>query len=194
MKLYSSYIFRSFISIMIGLLLIFNPDTPIFLIEIIGALFALSGLWSITSFLLTYFKKNSVIKPVFPIAGLGSLLMGVVLGIHAEFFLQILMYVLGYIILLFGFSQLFGVFSYRKFVPLNFAVFILPVSIILIGSFVLFQYKDAALLPFRILGTCCVIYGISDLFYGFRIKHYERLNNGFTEYEDVTNEANDDSK
>jgi len=173
---------------MVGLLLILNPDTPILLIQVIAALFALSGLYSIITNIISRFSKNTEIRPSFPIVAIGSLLFGVILGLYPESFLKVLMYLLGALILLLGIGQLLAVFHYRQLAPLKWTVFVIPVLLIFAGIFVLLYYHEAAALPFTILGVCCMFNGLSDLFYGLRLRHYERVNKKFTEYEEVVEE------
>lgn len=173
MKLIHSYLFRSLCTIMIGLLLILNPDTPIMLIQVIAALFAVSGLFSVLNYLISRFSKSEV-RPAAPIAGIGSLLFGILLGLYPNAFLHFLMYFLGGMILLLGFSQLVSVIHYRKVAPIRWTVFVIPLLIIVAGLVVLVHYREVASLPFVILGVCCIFHGMSDLFYGLRLRHYQR--------------------
>ena len=173
MKLIHNYLFRSLCTIMIGLLLLLNPDTPIVLIQVIAALFAVSGLFSVMNYLISRFSKSDV-RPALPVAGIGSLLLGFLLGIYPAAFLHFLMYFLGGMILLLGFSQLISVVHYRKVAPIRWTVFVVPVLIIVAGLVVLVHYREVANLPFVILGVCCIFHGLSDLFYGLRLRHYQR--------------------
>ena len=191
MKSISSYLLRSLCTLMVGLLLILNPDTPTLLIQVIGALFALSGLYAVLTNTISRFSRNAEIRPSFPLVGIGCLLAGVILGLYPEYFLQGLMYLLGALILLLGIGQLIAVFHYRRLAPLKWSVFVVPVLLILAGIFVLAYYHEAAALPFTILGVCCIFNGLSDLFYGLRLRHYESLNKKFTEYEEVVDEIED---
>ena len=81
MKSISSYLLRSLCTLMVGLLLILNPDTPTLLIQVIGALFALSGLYAVLTNIISRFSRNAEIRPSFPLVGIGCLLAGVILGI-----------------------------------------------------------------------------------------------------------------
>lgn len=188
MKLIHSYLFRSLCTIMIGLLLILNPDTPIVLIQVIAALFAVSGLFSVTNYLITRFGKSNV-RPAVPLAGLGSLLFGIVLGMYPDAFLQFLMYFLGGMILLLGFSQLVSIFHYRKVAPIRWTVFLVPVLIIVAGFVVLVHYRQVASLPFVILGVCCIFHGLSDLFYGLRLRHFQRQQKQYEEKKEEIEDA-----
>lgn len=188
MKSISSYILRAICTLMIGLLLIINPETPVLLIEVIAALFAVSGLYSVIVNIIQRFSKKSPVRPALPLVGLGSLFFGVIIGVNPDAFLHMLMYLLGGLILLFSMGQLFSILSCRKIVPLKWTVFVIPVLMFLVGLFVLVHYQEAASLPFKILGVCCIFNGVSDLFNGLRLRHYERANAQFSEYEEVQNE------
>ena len=87
MKIFSSYIFRSLCMFMIGLLLVLNPDTPAFIVQVIGALFAFSGLMSILHYIRARFSKSAPVVPVFPLTGLGSIGLGVLLGLFPDKFI-----------------------------------------------------------------------------------------------------------
>ena len=73
---------------MIGLLLVLNPDTPAFIVQVIGALFAFSGLMSILHYIRARFSKSAPVVPVFPLTGLGSIGLGVLLGLFPDKFIS----------------------------------------------------------------------------------------------------------
>ncbi len=186
MKTINSYLLRALCTLMIGLLLVANPDTPVLLIRVIAALFALTGCFSLFNYLIARFGNNKEVRPTFPIAGCGSLLLGLLLGFYPEAFLQFFMYLLGGMILLLGFNQLISIINYRRVAPIRWTLFIFPLLIIGVGLYTIYHYDTAATLPFIILGICCICNGLSDLFFGIRLHHYERQNQKFTSYEEVT--------
>ncbi|MDA6987171.1 DUF308 domain-containing protein, partial [Escherichia coli] len=79
----------------------------------IGICFIIPGLFS----LLNYFTREKVEgepSPMFPIDGAGSILFGAWLVIMPQFFVSILMYVLGALLVLAGAQQLISLVSARK--------------------------------------------------------------------------------
>ncbi len=174
MKFFTSYIFRSISMFMIGLLLVLNPDTPLFIVQVIAALFAFFGLMSILHYIRAQFSKLDIVRPLFPFTGLGSIGLGVVLGLYPEKFISILMYILGAVIVLIGMNQLSSIFLYRKIAPVRWWSFIMPLCIVGAGILVLAYPLESASLPFVIIGCCCIFNGITELFYGLRLASYQR--------------------
>ena len=174
MKIFSSYIFRSLSMFMIGLLLILNPETPTFIVQVIAALFAFSGLMSILHYIRTRFSKNSIVKPVFPLTGHGSIGLGVLLGLYPEKFISVLMYLLGAVIVVIGLNQLVSIYMYRRIAPTRWWSFIVPLCVTGAGILVLAYPLQSASLPFIIIGCCCIFNGATELFYGIRLAAYQR--------------------
>lgn len=169
MKTINYFILRSVFAIAIGLLLVFWPETAInYLVITIGILFFIPGLISI----IVYFtrKKEVAEKYVFPIAGLGSLLFGIWLMIMPDFFVQILMYILGFVLVLGGIQQIVSLISARKWYKISIGYYIIPVLILLAGLIVLLNPFSVASAAFIMLGISCIVYGLSDLFNGIRFK------------------------
>ena len=98
----------SICALVIGILLVVWPDVAVsYLVITIGVLFLLPGLIGIFSHFATAKRKMEPgIRPVFPIVALGSAILGFWLMIMPEFFIGILMYVLGILLVLAGLSQL----------------------------------------------------------------------------------------
>ena len=81
MKIVNSYIFRAVCALLIGLLLVSNPERMTgLLVQVIGGLFLISGLVSLINYFIIRYSDKVPVKPVFPMVGLGSLLFGVFLG------------------------------------------------------------------------------------------------------------------
>ena len=98
-----------------------------------------------------------------PIAGLGSLLFGLWLMIMPAFFVGILMYVLGAVLVLAGISQIVNLSAARSWTVVPGGFFVVPVLVLIAGVVVLFNPFTAATVPFIILGVSSIVYGLSDL-------------------------------
>ncbi len=140
----------------------------------IGILFLIPGIFS----LITYWsaKKNerpeqvidtegNVIsggKPMFPIVGLGSVLLGLCLALMPATFVSILMYVLGAILVLGSANQILALINIKKIGRVPWGFYIVPSLILLTGLFVLLYPIESASLPLIIIGYCCLIFGITE--------------------------------
>lgn len=176
MKVVNSYIFRAVCALVIGILLIANPEKmTALLVQIIGGLFLVSGLVSVINYFVVRYSKDAVLKPLFPLVGVGSLLFGVFLGFFPHLFINYLMFVLGGLMVLAGLSQLVGLVRYRRVVPFRWYVFLTAVLILFLGIFVVFNPLQSASVPFIILGATFLIYGVAELVNGVRLRKYNKM-------------------
>ena len=114
MKSLNGSVLRCIFAIVLGLVLVLWPEAAVtYLVITIGICFIIPGLFS----LLNYFTREKVEgepSPMFPIDGAGSILFGAWLVIMPQFFVSILMYILGALLVLAGAQQLISLVSARK--------------------------------------------------------------------------------
>ncbi len=175
MKILRSSIFRAVCAIATGILLINNPDSTVKWITIaIGVMFLLSGVISLA----TYFNakrragENEVYdaegrlivhaKPAFPIVGLGSVLLGLILAIIPNEFIKTLMYALGGIIILGAVNQFMTLLNAKKLFRVPVWFWIGPSLILITGVFIIIRPIDASALPLLIIGWCLLFYGVTE--------------------------------
>ena len=170
MKMMNYGMMRCVSAIAIGVLLMIWPEAAIlYLVIAIGAMFFLPSLFSLVG----YFMKGRQLGMYFPIVSLGSLLFGLWLMVSPAFFVGILMYVLGVVLVFAGISQIVNLLAARNHTEVPFGYFVLPVLILLAGIVVLVNPFAAVAVPFIILGVSSTVYGITELFniYRFRKKN-----------------------
>lgn len=186
MKILQSSVFRAICAIIIGILLINNPDSTMKGITIaIGLLFLVSGAISCAAYLNAkshasdadiYDVQGRLIvtgKPTFPIVGIGSVLLGLILAIAPGFFVKSLMYVLGAIIILGAINQFMILINAKKMFRVPIWFWICPSVIFLTGLLVLLKPIETASLPLLIIGWCLLLYGVTECINAFKI-HRER--------------------
>lgn len=172
----NSFIFRALSSILIGLLLVLNPERmTVALVMIIGILFALSGCFSLINYLIAIKSKEVIYKPVFPIVGLGSFLFGIFMSVFPDLFISYLMFVLGIIIILAGANQIFTFIKFRKIIRMQWYMYVFSLIVLGMGVLILLKPMETASLPFIILGYTSIFYGIAELINGVRIKKAQKL-------------------
>lgn len=186
MKILQSSVFRAICAIIIGILLINNPDSTMKGITIaIGLLFLVSGAISCAAYLNAkshasdadiYDAQGRLIvtgKPTFPIVGIGSVLLGLILAIAPGFFVKSLMYVLGAIIILGAINQFMILINAKEMFRVPIWFWICPSVIFLTGLLVLLKPIETASLPLLIIGWCLLLYGVTECINAFKI-HRER--------------------
>lgn len=176
MKIFQSSIFRAVCAIVVGVLLLKYPqDGVTWLTMAIGALFLLSGVIALIAY--WHAKRHAgeytitdqegrVVsggQPTFPIVGAGSVILGLVLVITPNAFINGLMYMLAAILILGGITQLMSLVAARRLGSVPFGYWVCPSLILLTGLFVVFKPMETAELPLMILGWCSLLYGVIEL-------------------------------
>ena len=185
-------IFRAVCALLVGFLLVSNPETmsPL-LVQIIGGLFVASGIISLIShYVARYNFRRAVrkaeaegitvigIQPssaVTPFVALGSVALGALLICFPTSFLTMLMYVLGVLLVLFGVAQGAALITLRDIAPLGWSLLLLPLLLVGAGIYVIARPIEAASLPFVVLGAAFILYGVSEFCFGLRYFHFRRI-------------------
>lgn len=172
MKILQSSFFRALTAIAIGVLLIKYPDNTVTGIVItIGVLFALSGLISVLTYVIARRHESEYViydaqgrqiagqAPMFPIVGIGSILLGTILAVMPGTFINALMYVIGAILILGAINQYLAIISVRRFGVSSLWFWLCPTLILLFGAFIIIK-------PMAPLSTAMFFLGWLTLFYG----------------------------
>ncbi len=188
MKILQSSIFRALCAIVIGAMLIKNPDSTVKGITIaIGVLFLVSGVISCVVYFnarihstenAVYDAEGRLItagRPTFPIVGLGSTILGFVLALMPSAFVTSLMYVLGAILILGALNQFLALVQTRKIAKLSFWYWVCPSLVLLTGVYVMVKPMETAALPLLIIGWCLLFYGVTECVNAFVIHRCKRF-------------------
>ena len=170
MKTMSYSVIKGICAVIMGILLVTWPETAIlYLVIAIGAMFLVPGAVAV----LNYIFKGREQGAMFPIVSVGSLLFGLWLMISPAFFVGILMYVLGAVLVFAGISQVMQLVNARGWTQVSFGYYVMPVLILIAGLVVLLNPFAAATVPFIILGVSSIVYGITDIVNGIRFRRKE---------------------
>ncbi len=166
----NSSVMRSICAIILGLVLILWPEVALtYLVIVIGICFILPGLFSILNYF-TRERVEGVPSPMFPIDGVGSVLLGAWLVIMPTFFVNILMYVLGAVLVIAGIQQLTSLVLARKWQRVAVGFYILPALIFLTGIMILAYPFESAANTFVIFGIAILFYGVNELFNSYKFR------------------------
>ena len=160
MKALNYSVIKGICAVLMGVLLVTWPEAAIvYLVIAIGVMFFVPSLF----LLVGYFMKGRQEGAMFPIVSIGSLLFGLWLMVSPAFFVGILMYVLGAVLVFAGISQIMQLVNARSWTQVATGYYIMPVLILFAGLVVLLNPFAAAAIPFIILGVSSIIYGITDI-------------------------------
>ena len=173
MKTIHFSLLRSLFSILIGLLLVMWPELIIEnLIMIVGMLFLFPSLYSLLSRLKAYRQKKAL-SLLFPFESVGAGLLGLWMMVCPSFFVNGIMYVLGFILLLGATFQLSMLCKAKKACAVSWWVFLTPSLVFLIGLYILLNPSDVLANIIIVFGAACLIYGCMELVYSFLV--YSRI-------------------
>ena len=167
---WSTPVWGSILTIIVGSVLITWPELALsYIVIVIGLLFLISGL----SVLVSYWANKSPDGNPYTyllFTGIGSTLLGLWLILMPHFFVNILMFVMGGLLILAGIQQLGALIIMRKNTVVPFAFFILPTLVLLAGILILFNPFSTAASVVVIFGISAVLYGIAGLINGYKGK------------------------
>ena len=194
MKILQSSVFRAICAIAIGIMLIKYPDNTVTWITVaIGVLFLLSGIISLVVYYhslrqsakqealpdgayITDAEGNrmTIDKPTFPIVGVGSAILGLLLALTPNIFVTALMYIIGGILVLGAVNQFMNLLNARHFGNVGFGYWIFPCLILLTGLYVIIKPMDPPSIAMLILGWCTLLYGVTELINALKIHNEKR--------------------
>ncbi len=176
MKILQSSVFRAVCAIIIGALLIKFPDNTVTGITIaIGVLFLVSGLISVLTYVHArrnatdykiYDAEGRLISgqtPTFPLVGVGSIILGLILALTPTTFVSALMYIIGIMLVLGALNQYIALIAGRRYGRIGLWFWIMPTLILLAGLYVMLKPMSPLHTAMLILGWCMLVYGVAEL-------------------------------
>ena len=156
---------RAICALVIGLVLVMFPDQAgDYFVITIGVIFLVPSLISIIG----YFAQNTEMRRRFPIEGVGSLLFGLWLIIMPGFFADLLTFVLGFILVMGGVQQIASLSAARRWMPVPYGFYTVPVLILIAGLVALFNPTGVRSTAFIIIGISSLVYAASELLNWFK--------------------------
>lgn len=211
MKVFQSSIFRALCAIIVGALLVKYRDQAVTgMTIVVGILFFISGLVSCLTYLSAkrkstdnggdvfdlYDAQGRLIKqskPNFPIVGIGSAILGAILALMPNTFVNGLTYVLGAIIILGAINQFYNLTIATRFAHIGFFWWVCPALLLVIGLIAIIKPALMATMPLLILGWCMMVYGVVEIINSLMIHHCRKrfltdnsTNDGTATAEEVT--------
>ena len=159
----------------------------------VGILFLLSGLVSCIAY---YFEKEKVAKktakaeqqegqeeenlksPSFPIAGIGSIVLGIILAVMPNTFITWVVYILAALLILGAVNQFMNLARSRQYARVPVYMWLFPTIILAIAILLISKPIETAQLPLLVLGWAFMYYGVLEFILIIRMylvrKSYEK--------------------
>lgn len=186
MKILQTSVFRAVCAVIIGALLVKYRDEMVTWLTIsIGVLFALSGIISCISYMVqkkrfeqmerdgitlldsTGRKIRSTVS--FPIVGIGSVVLGLILAFKPDTFIAFGSYLFAALIILGSLSQFMKLVTVSQYGKVNWLYWIMPIVLLLTAVAMIIYPTLIASAPFFFIGWCLMIYGIVEIINSFKV-------------------------
>lgn len=169
MKVFRSSVFRALCAIVIGALLVkYREQTMTWITVAIGIIFLVSGIISIIAWFSAKRKGGTngmdiydvqgrlITMPSqpFPVIGLGSVILGGVLAMFPNSFVNGLTYIIAIMLILGALTQFFNLTVARRFANIGIVWWIFPTLVLLVGLVAVVKPSFIASAPLLVLGWC----------------------------------------
>ena len=195
MKVLQISAIRAIIVLVTGFLLVrYREETMTWMTITVGILFLLSGLVSCIAY---YFEKEKVAKktakaeqqegqqeeenlklPSFPIAGVGSIVLGIILAVMPNTFITWVVYILAALLILGAVNQFMNLARSRQYARVPAYMWLFPTVILAVAILLISKPIETAQLPLLVLGWAFMYYGVLEFILIIRMylvrKSYEK--------------------
>lgn len=187
MKVIQSSFFRIIVTAIVGILLIEYREAAVEKITIaIGILFLLSGIISIAAYIGASKHSSDTqlfdaegrqllgTAPAFPVVGIGSVILGIILMVMPGTFITGLMYCFAAILILGAVGQFFTLVMARKFARIGFYYWIMPILLFLVGLMCIVHPQTIASAPLFFIGWCLLVYAVVEAVNAIKIHNCKK--------------------
>lgn len=175
MQIIQSSLARAVSAIIMGVLLIkYREQTVTWLTIVIGILFFLSGVISCAAYFVARRRESDVqlfdadgrqlsgFKVSFPLTGLGSIVLGLILALMPNAFISWLMFILAAMLIIGAIGQFVSLAAITRTFRVGIYFWIMPSVILLIGLLALIRPSAISSAPLFVIGWCMLLYGVSE--------------------------------
>lgn len=104
------------------------------------------------------------------IAGVGSMVLGVILAFMPVTFVSFLVYILAIFLVFGAVQQFFTLAMARNDAPVGFWYWVMPSLLLVAGVGMLFNPMETLALPLQIIGYCMMLYGVIECIDAFKAR------------------------
>lgn len=188
---------RALVGLMLGLAMVVWPGTAaVTVVKLIGAVLIIIGAVSVAM----SFKDSEGHPGLLSFNGFFDIVFGICLVVFASFFVKLIMYLFGLVMLIFGVGQIVNLSSVRKIVSVGVGYYVLPVLISICGLVLISNPFKAQEMLFMVFGAGLIVYSVSEIIstlilrkaYKVQKQHNDNLVEDVA-YEEINSEAVDTS-
>jgi len=159
---------RGLLTSLVGLAFIIWPGkAKSYICLILGIIILILGFAALVK---SNFGKGGSALNLLSVNGFLDIVFGLVLIIFSEFFVNLLTFLFGFLLLVFGISSIVETISARKQMSVKWTVFLFPVLVSVIGMAMFFLPKESSDFVFRLFGIAILAYGVFELYVQMKVR------------------------
>lgn len=160
-------IIRSLIALLLGLAIVIWPSVAVdAFVRVLGAAMILVGGVSLG----INFLGKERLGFMFAFSGIIAVVFGIILLVFPDFFVNLLSYLFGILMLFFSIGEIATLLSAGKYTKVKFAFYIIPILIFLGGIFMIVNPVEAIKTVFVIFGIALILYAVCEFIMAVRFK------------------------
>lgn len=183
----TSSVLRGVITLLLGCSLLFWPGfTSGLIVKLIAGFLLAIGCVTLFSAIATASRSNSAIPVLVVINVAVYMVFGLLVFLFPNFFLGLIAFLFGAVLLVAGGSQLIGLYQSSKYAPVAGGMYVIPVVVTVCGIALFFSPKTSTEMLTMIFGGAVALYGISELVAVYKLRNVVgKKNDEYTDYEEV---------
>lgn len=158
---------RALVALAVGIVMVISPSEAMNTVVKIIAVFLLAS--GLVSLVIGLKERQKGVLPLMLFNAVVDIVLGSVLFMFPSFVAHFIIYMIGFVLLVFGFVQLMGLFSARRVMGFGLGAFILPTLVTMAGAFMLFNPLADTVMS-MIAGIALIVYGASELLSSWKMK------------------------
>ena len=166
-------IIRSIVALLLGLAIVIWPDIAVAAaVRALGAVMVLVGGISLA----INFAGKERLGSLYAFTGIIAVLFGIVLLVFPDFFVKLLSYLFGVLMIFFSIGEIVNLISIGKNTKVKFAFYIVPILIFILGIVLLTNPFEVVKTLFIVFGLALIVYAIFEMVVALKFrKAYKAL-------------------
>ena len=189
----TSSVARGILTLVLGVCLLVWPGfTSGLIVKLIAGFLLAIGVVTLVSAMMAASKTKSAIPVLVALNVAVYLIFGLLVFLFPGFFLSLIAFLFGGVLLIAGLSQVVGLYQSSKYAPVGGGMYIVPVAITICGIALFFSPRASTEMLTMIFGAAVALYGISELVAVWKLRKGKApAGNGgaadgeYTDYEEV---------
>ena len=159
---------RALAAIAIGVVMVVSrTDAMVLAVRVIAAFLLASGL---VSFVVGYKDRQNSRMPLMGVNGIVDILVALLIFLFPHFVAGLVVYLIGFVLLVFGIFQLVALSSANRVMKVGFMAFVMPVIVLMAGALLLARPAVLGTTVGVVAGAALIVYGVSELLSSWKMK------------------------